>query len=318
MLLFFVCPILSVVFVNADELLKPATEPPQQVISPSPELSHWISLQSEPGGNNEYLKPFHKTYVPECTLGSYACRLACLNGGICYKNSNRLRFFIVGDTGGLPVYPYTTYAQNVVAKSLAKIGDDKNTEFTISAGDNIYFTGVKDEFDHRFQATFENVYRGAALEKPWYMIAGNHDHFGNISGQVAYTNRSHRWTYPSSYYKVSYAFGSDKTTVEFLMLDTIVLCGNTRDVVEAGFFEMLFATHEILTSTVLLLLLYKVFIFRADYLFVVGHYPLYSVSEHGSMDCLIEKLKPLLEQYRATAYIAGHDHTLQVWLYLIL
>ncbi|VDN08450.1 unnamed protein product, partial [Thelazia callipaeda] len=171
--------------------------------------------------------------------------MACVNNGICYRNnSENLAFFLLGDTGGLPVYPYSTYAQNVIAKSLSKIGLENNIEFTVSAGDNIYFTGVTDEFDQRFQTSFERVYKGSALEKPWYLIAGNHDHFGNISGEIAYTNQSQRWTYPASYYKFSYAFGENSTLVEFLMIDTIILCGNTRDVTEAGFLDMLFASVD--------------------------------------------------------------------------
>lgn len=43
------------------------------------------------------------------------------------------------------------------------------------------------------QQTFENVYDGDAMRKPWYVIGGNHDHYGNIDAQVAYTNRSQRW-----------------------------------------------------------------------------------------------------------------------------
>ncbi|VDO42430.1 unnamed protein product [Onchocerca flexuosa] len=250
--------------------------------------------------------------------------MICVNNGICYKNdSNNLQFFLIGDTGGLPIYPYTTYAQKLIAKSLAKIGDKKNIEFTISAGDNIYFTGVKDEFDERFQESFENVYKGKALEKPWYLIAGNHDHFGNISGQIAYTNRSQRWclfkTYPASYYKVSYAFGKNATLVEFLMIDTILLCGNTRDITEAGFIDMIFATVQknpntpkdpVAAKTQLDWIEQQLNSSRADYLFIVGHYPLYSISEHGSMNCLIEKVKPLLEKYRATAYHIVTEHSL--------
>lgn len=51
-------------------------------------------------------------------------------------------------------------------------------------------------------------------------------------------------TYPASYYKVSYAFGKSATLVEFLMIDTILLCGNTRDITEAGFIDMIFATVQ--------------------------------------------------------------------------
>ncbi len=51
---------------------------------------------------------------------------------------------------------------------------------------------------------------------------------------------------------------------------------------------------------------------RAPYLLVSGHYPVYSVAEHGPTQCLIDRLRPLLHQYKATAYICGHDHNLQV------
>lgn len=52
--------------------------------------------------------------------------------------------------------------------------------------------------------------------------------------------------------------------------------------------------------------------FRANYLFVAGHYPIYSVSEHGSFKCLESKLDPLLRKYNVNAYLSGHDHNLQV------
>lgn len=47
------------------------------------------------------------------------------------------------------------------------------------------------------------------------------------------------------------------------------------------------------------------------YIVVAGHYPVWSVSDHGPTKCLVEKLRPLLHTYNATAYFAGYiSHTL--------
>ncbi|KHJ91987.1 hypothetical protein OESDEN_08134 [Oesophagostomum dentatum] len=168
------------------------------------------------------------------------------------------------------------------------------------------------------QTSFEDIYDGHGLDVPWYMIAGNHDHFGNVSAQVAYTSRSRKWHFPKLYYKLSFPLRN--STIDVLMIDTIVLCGNTADIENGGFFDMLWNgsrdpdgpkdakkaeeqwqwIEDNLNSS------------RADYLFVGGHYPIYSVASHGPTHCLVERLDPLLKKYNASAYFAGHDHTLQI------
>ena len=50
---------------------------------------------------------------------------------------------------------------------------------------------------------------------------------------------------------------------------------------------------------------------RVPYIIVAGHYPVYSVADSGSTQCLINNLMPLLHKYKVSAYLAGHDHDLQ-------
>ena len=44
---------------------------------------------------------------------------------------------------------------------------------------------------------------------------------------------------------------------------------------------------------------------------MTGHYPVWSVCEHGPTAILVSQLKPMLEQYKVTGYASGHDHCLE-------
>jgi hypothetical protein len=46
----------------------------------------------------------------------------------------------------------------------------------------------------------------------------------------------------------------------------------------------------------------------AAYLVVGGHFPVWSVCEHGPNADMQKLVKPLLEKHGVQAYFAGHDH----------
>ncbi|KAF7639725.1 Metallophos domain-containing protein [Meloidogyne graminicola] len=258
-------------------------------------------------------------------------RLSCIGKkGCSFPKVKKLNFVLVGDIGGLPIYPYFSYAQKRVAEAIAKITNEQEEplNFVINVGDNFYFNGVNNLFDNRFEDSFEQVYEDSKLLVPWFTIAGNHDHLGNISAQLAHTNFSSKWTFPHLFYKIRIIFDYQNITeeiskpvvLEILMLDTIVLCGNTEDVQGKSLFSWLFSTkkepngpepeYEELAKRQWKWIEKQLKNSDADYLFVAGHYPIYSTCEHGGFQCL-QKLDSLLHKFGVNAYFCGHDHNLQ-------
>ncbi len=215
-----------------------------------------------------------------------------------------LSFLAVADWGGLPIYPWVTPAQRRVAAAMAKVSRRHRSAFVLSLGDHFYFHGVRSANDARFRRTFERVYHQASLQGAgfWRCVAGNHDHAGNVTAQLAYAAAKHsRWHFPSLQYRWRQELGDEeRTSVEFVLIDTVELCGMPRRKPSRARAEERWRWVERALRAAE----------NASYLVVGGHYPVHSPSSHGPTACLRKRLVPLLEASRATLYLSGHDHSL--------
>jgi hypothetical protein len=200
---------------------------------------------------------------------------------------------------------------------MGKFAANNKVDHVMLLGDNFYGSGIHgDDTSCRFKKTFEDIYDASSLDIPFYAIAGNHDHGGNVSAQIAYTNDQSRWVYPDWYYGFEKAFedGGKNVTMEFLMFDTVIAAAAadgtygaemlTEDPPISGPLPPDAPTPEAQWTW----LEARMKASTADYLWVGGHYPVWSGCSHGPDPTLQLKLKPMLEKYHASGYMCGHDH----------
>jgi tartrate-resistant acid phosphatase type 5 len=216
-------------------------------------------------------------------------------------------FLVMGDWGGSPMWPFTTGPEKSTASGMGKLASDSSSTFALALGDNFYDSGVKNVHDSRFQHTFENVFDAKSLQAPNFsfkVIAGNHDHRGNVTAQVEYSNMNDRWDFPSLYYTFT------EGDVQFVMLDTVVLSGNSdlEDGTELDGKDLPGPASTEDAQSQLEWLEQTLSASRSKYLVVTGHYPVHSICEHGPTPQLIEDVQPMLEKYNVSAWMNGHDH----------
>ena len=213
----------------------------------------------------------------------------------------------VGDWGGDGDDSPTTEAQVAAAKGMAQIAADIGAAGALLLGDNFYTYGVRDVSSPRFKETFEAVYSPAAFASlPFHVIAGNHDHAGNVQAQVDYSAHDARWQFPSLYYALPFNFtasNGERRTLDLLMIDTVGLAGNSDDVCEGC--ELLGPADPPSAEGQWAWIERRLNASTADFLWVAGHYPIYSAGKDGTTRVLVKRLLPLLKAHGAH-FLSGH------------
>lgn len=209
---------------------------------------------------------------------------------------------MLGDTGnfGLPL-------RELIVRE-AQRPAHKRPDAICLLGDNFYPGGITQKGIRDFVSTFkplENV--------PRLMILGNHDYCHNAR---IFLNAPH-WTMPD------YSYALDVGPVSLVMIDTVQIepnwstgqggsgrpgdpwptPGRVRDA--TGLPQPKLRERELARL--------RAFLHPRKHKFTVvcGHYPLVSNGLYNISPKLRKAVMPLLDEFKANAYICGHEHSLE-------
>ncbi|MEZ5960094.1 MAG: tartrate-resistant acid phosphatase type 5 family protein [Hyphomonadaceae bacterium] len=215
-----------------------------------------------------------------------------------FAQAQTLHFAVIGDWG------QASAQQRQVADALAGVALQTNPRFIISTGDNFYPRGVGSVSDPQFRESFEEVYSAASLQRPWYVVLGNHDYEGSPNAEIAYSARSSRWRMPSRYWAEQVDAGGVAATFYFLDTTPIARLNNA-----AAHVPLIGSSGE--AREQLEWLEQRLSTDTSPWKIVIGHHPIFSSGNHGDTPAVAERIRPLLERYGVQAYFNGHDHDLE-------
>lgn len=209
--------------------------------------------------------------------------------------ADNMHFLSLGDWGKV------NSDQAAVAKQMGLYAQQFNASFLLAIGDNYYEDGVASVDDPQWETTYRDVYTAQSLQVPWLAILGNHDHnLGRGQAEIDYytQRKDERWVMPAYWYTATFHLEQSNATAQFVFIDTIILADGDAKWTKLRLEQYQWIKDTLGNST-------------SDWLFVVGHYPIYSGGEHGNTAELVNNLLPMLKKANVDMYLCGHDHTLQ-------
>ena len=219
-------------------------------------------------------------------------------------HSKSFNFLMHGDWG------WNNFNQSLTAYEMGVYAWLLDAKFVMALGDNFYDDGVASTTDPLWDTAFHDIYASSSLNIPWYGILGNHDYHGDINAQVERTflRGETMWTMPGTYYEVTYDL-PDGGTMCVVYIDTQLLDPyqkDTESILSNPNWQVMRNNHLKWIDTTL-----EEHAAVDNWLVVAGHYPIYSIGEHGDDSYLIADLIPIMEKHKVHAYMTAHDHNHQ-------
>jgi len=223
--------------------------------------------------------------------------------------SSSYSVLILGDWGGSSDSTPVTSMEKAVISGMAKVAESQGSAMGLLLGDNFYHSGITSS--GRFEAGFENAFSTSnpGLNMPFYAIAGNHDHLGNVKVQIDYHQKgSGRWNFPDYDYTIDKTLPDGKK-LRICMFDSVKNTGLSH-MYDNGTIVVPDGPADLQAASVSWSKLESCLNCDADYLFSAAHYPTYSGCQHGSVMSKTD-LPGLLNKYNAHGHLAGHDHCME-------
>ncbi|CAL4992703.1 unnamed protein product [Urochloa decumbens] len=219
------------------------------------------------------------------------------------KTEGSLNILAVGDWGRRGQYNQTIVAEQY--QEMGLVGEKLDIDFVISTGDNIYDDGIANTSDPLFKECFTNIYTAESLQKPWYIVLGNHDYTGNALAQQDPAIRE----VDSRYLSIAKSFIVNSEIADFFLVDTSPFYLKYWNSSKYDWRNV--APRDTYIETLLKDLDDALTLSEAPWKIVVGHHPISSGCEHGNTTELQQLLRPILEARGVDMYVNGHDHCLQ-------
>lgn len=218
-----------------------------------------------------------------------------------------MNFIVIGDWGRCG-----EFFQKEVSEQMANASVSGNASFIISTGDNFYPGGVAGTEDPLWKKSYEDIYYQFSLQKPWYVVLGNHDYKINPQAEIDYSKISSRWILPARYYSKKMAMKGDTAKkILFVFMDTNPLI--TKYYAEEDYGKQV-KTQDSLAQLQWLSSVLDDKDTNIIWKFVVGHHPLYTSGKRIKSPETLElrkRLEPVFKKYNVNAYFCGHEHQLE-------